>query len=157
MQKLSKMYMPIYTTQQAFVKLASFCAYQERCHAEVREKLATFQLSADEIEEVIAKLIEENFLNEQRFAVAFAGGKFRVKQWGKLKIRYELKQKGISETCIRKALTEIADEDYYATLETLATKKAENETNRQKIYQFLLGKGYESGLINEVLEGLKND
>ncbi len=145
----------IYTIQQAYVKLASFCAYQERCHAEVREKLQTFELTADEREEVIAKLIEENFLNEQRFAIAFAGGKFRVKQWGKLKIRYELQQKEVPETCIRKALAEINDELYYETLMQLASKKAETETNSQKIYQFLLSKGYESQLIGEVLQEMK--
>ena len=74
-----------YTVKQAFLKMASFCAYQERCHQEVREKLQTFQLTTDELEEVIVLLIQDNFLNEQRFAIAFAGGKFRVKDWGKLK------------------------------------------------------------------------
>jgi regulatory protein len=145
----------IYTTQQAFVKLASFCAYQERCHAEVREKLQTFQLTADEVEEVIMRLIEENFLNEQRFAIAFAGGKFRTKHWGKIKIAYELRMRGISENCIKKALADISFDTYYKTLNDLAEKKLQESRNNQQTYQFLTAKGYESNLVQEVLQALQ--
>jgi regulatory protein len=150
--------MQVYTIQQAFVKLASFCAYQERCHQEVREKLRSFQLTNDEIEEVISLLIDEKFLNEQRFAIAFAGGKFRVKQWGKIKIRHELQQRNISANCIKKALESIDSEDYYQTLYEIAQKKADQLTksiaDRQKLYNFLASKGYESNLIQEVIKEL---
>lgn len=151
-----------YTVRQAFVKMASFCAYQERCHQEVREKLQTFQLTTDEQDEVISLLITENFLNEQRFAIAFSGGKFRVKGWGKTKIRYELQQRKISAICIQKALNEIDGEDYYKKLQELATGKIEelkitklNAKDKSKVYQFLLSKGYESDLIGEVLRELE--
>jgi regulatory protein len=148
--------MQAYTTQQAFLKIASFCAYQERCHQEVREKLHTFALTAEEIEEVISRLIEENFLNEQRFAIAYAGGKFRVKDWGKIKIRYELQQRNISTYCIQKALESIDTEEYYEKLTLLAQKKIAQEQlrtlqDKQKLYTYLSSKGYESNLIQEVL------
>lgn len=153
-----------YTVRQAFVKMASFCAYQERCHQEVREKLQTFQLSTDEQDEVMSLLITENFLNEQRFAIAFAGGKFRVKGWGKTKIRYELQQRKISISCIQKALNEIDADDYYNKLQELATEKIEelkikvtkmSAKDKSKVYQYLLSKGYESDLISEVLRELE--
>ncbi len=148
--------MQVYTIQQAFVKLASFCAYQERCHQEVREKLQTFQLNHEEIEEVISLLIDEKFLNEQRFSIAFAGGKFRTKQWGKIKIRYELQQRNISANCIQKALESIDEEEYYQTLSEIAQKKAaqlgKTMNDQQKLYNFLASKGYESNLIQEIIK-----
>lgn len=148
--------MQAYTVKQAFTKIASFCAYQERCHQEVREKLQTFQLTEDEMEEVIVLLINDNYLNEQRFAIAFAGGKFRVKSWGKIKIRYELQQRNISSYCIQKALESIDNEEYYEKLVDIATKKAQQEqlrsiADKQKLYNFLASKGYESSLIQEVI------
>ena len=101
-----------FTPQQALPKIKQFCAYQERCHSEIKEKLYGYGLSLNDAEEIISKLVEENFLNEERFAIHFAGGKFRIKQWGRIKIKYELKKKNVSDYCIKKALAAINMSDY---------------------------------------------
>ncbi len=148
---------------QALQKAKHFCAFQERCHSEVKEKLYSFDLKKNDVEEIISRLIEENFLNEERFAIQYAGGKFRVKQWGRVKIKYQLKQKQVSEYCIRKALTIIDDEQYLKTLGDLADSKLntlKNEKNtfvkRKKLGDYLRVKGYEADLIyvvvNEVIK-----
>ena len=111
------------TPEQALQKLKHYCAYQERCHSEVKEKLYTLGIWKKEHDAIIATLIEEGYLNEERFAIAFAGGKFRVKQWGKVKIKYELKQKQVSDYSIKKALKEIKDEEYMSVLKKLAEEK----------------------------------
>ncbi len=152
------MYSQKFTPQQAVPKIKQFCAYQERCHSEIKEKLYGFGLTTIEAEEIISKLIEENFLNEERFAIQFAGGKFRIKQWGRVKIKYELKIKNVSDYCIKKALFAINDSDYLATLSKLADAKfssLKNEKNRfakkKKLQTHLRLKGYEGDLIQEVL------
>ena len=152
------MYSQKFTPQQAVPKIKQFCAYQERCHSEIKEKLYGFGLTTNESEEIITKLIEENYLNEERFAIQFAGGKFRIKQWGRIKIKYELKKKNVSEYCIKKALFAINDSDYLATLSKLADAKfssLKNEKNRfakkKKLQTHLRLKGYEGDLIQEVL------
>ena len=127
------MYSQKFTPQQAVPKIKQFCAYQERCHSEIKEKLYGFGLTTNESEEIITKLIEENYLNEERFAIQFAGGKFRIKQWGRIKIKYELKKKNVSEYCIKKALFALNDTDYIATLSKLADTKfrlLKNEKNQ---------------------------
>jgi regulatory protein len=108
------------TKEQALQKLKHYCAYQERCHSEVKEKLYSLGVWKKDHDEIIASLIEENYLNEVRFAIAYAGGKLRVKQWGRVKIRYELKQKQVSDYCINKALKQIHEEAYMAVLIQLA-------------------------------------
>jgi regulatory protein len=144
------------TKEQALEKIKYYCAYQERCHSEVKEKLYSYGLWKTEVEELISTLIENNYLNEERFAVQFAGGKFRIKQWGRKKIQHELQQKGVASYCIKLALKGIDDEDYMETLKKLATAKwktlgGENKLARQsKTYNYLLQKGYESALINRV-------
>ena len=145
-------------------KLRQYCAYQERCHAEVKEKLYSFGLRRNEVDESIAQLIEENYLNEERFAIHFAGGKFRMKQWGRVKIKYALKQKQISEYCIRKAMKEIDEDDYVATLEKLSAEKwktLRSEKNKfikmRKTRDFLLQKGYETDLVYEALKACSAD
>jgi regulatory protein len=152
------MYSQKFTPQQAVPKIKQFCAYQERCHSEIKEKLYGFGLTTIEAEEIISKLIEENFLNEERFAIQFAGGKFRIKQWGRIKIKYELKKKYVSEYCIKKALFAINDSDYLAALSKLADAKCsslKNEKNlftkKKKLQDHLRLKGYEGDLIQEVL------
>ena len=147
-----------FTPQQSLPKIKQYCAYQERCHYEVKEKLYSFGLNKDEVEEAISKLIEDNYLNEERFAIHFAGGKFRIKQWGKIKIKYELKQKQVSEYCIKKALNEIDAEDYFNTLQKLAETKLQSlkgEKNvfikRKKLQDHLRMKGYEGDLINDFI------
>lgn len=141
-------------------KACSYCIYQERTQAEVREKLKSWGLSRERSEEIIAWLITENFLNESRYARQFAGGKFRVKKWGRRKIIYELKARGISANCIRDALNEISEEDYLQALRALAEKKEADlhpEKDpfviRKKITAYLLMKGYEPELISDVLNG----
>ena len=141
----------------AQLKLANFCAYQERSQQEVREKLLKMGVSADDTEDVIAFLIAENFLNEERFAIAYAGGKFRVKHWGKLKIKNALRLKGTSEPCIRKALKIIDHESYVnmIRLEIKRKSKEITETNAikkmNKLATYLIGKGFESDLIWDIL------
>ncbi|AWO01240.1 RecX family transcriptional regulator [Chitinophaga alhagiae] len=140
------------------LKLRHYCAYQERCHSEVREKCYGLGLRGEDIEEAIAHLVEENFLNEERFARAYAGGKFRMQQWGRKKISMVLKQKQISPYCIKKGLEEIDEEDYRSTLQALAEKKyhqlrGEQLLKRQyKTMQFLLQRGFEQELARETIE-----
>ena len=132
--------------EQALQKLRHYCSYQERCHAEVKEKLYSFGLFKQVVEECISQLIDENYLNEERFAIQFAGGKFRMKQWGRQKIKQALKLKRVSEYCIRKALNEIDEEQYLKTLRKLASQKCEslrapgitNYVKSQKTTMYLL-------------------
>lgn len=146
------------TKEQALQKAKYFCSYQERNHKEVKEKLYGFGLYKKEVEEILANLIEENYLNEERFAIQFAGGKFRIKQWGKVKIKYELKQKQVSDYCIKKALASIDEDDYLKTInklysEKLKTLKSEKNIfiKKRKLQDHLLQKGFEMNLISELL------
>jgi regulatory protein len=143
--------------EQALQKARQYCAYQERCHTEVKEKLFGFGLYTNEVNECMAALIEENYLNEERFALAFAGGKFRINHWGKIKIRYALKQKQVSDYCIKKALMSIDEKDYLETLGKLYHEKLlalKDETvpfvQKRKIMESLLRKGFEINLVNEL-------
>jgi regulatory protein len=97
----------------ALLKLQAYCAYQDRCHSEVRSKLLDLGIYGDDLEDIIVALIEDNFLNEERYARSYARGKFRIKQWGRLRIRRELKFRKISDYCIRKAMEEIDENDYH--------------------------------------------
>lgn len=149
------------TKEQALQKLKHYCGYQERCHSEVKEKLYALGVWKKDQEEIISTLIEENYLNEERFAIQFAGGHFRMKQWGRVKIKYELKQKQVSEYCIKKALKEIDEAAYAKTLQKLATQKwallkgeKNSFTKKRKLQDYLLQKGYELGLVGEMLQGL---
>lgn len=148
--------------EQALQKARHYCGYQERCHSEVKEKLYSFGLYKQQVEECLSQLIEENYLNEERFAQQFAGGKFRMKQWGKVKITYELKQKQVSAYCIKKGLKEIDEDDYANTLNKLATEKWESlkgETNifikLRKAQDYLLQKGYEHDLVKQALNAVR--
>jgi regulatory protein len=146
--------------EQALQKARHYCGYQERCHQEVKEKLYSFGLRRQDADAAIATLIEEDYLNEQRFAVQFAGGHFRLKQWGKVKIRYELKQRQVSDYCIKKALTAIGEDDYLKTLNRLAATKwdvLKEETafvRRGKLQEYLMRKGYEQDRIAAVIKDL---
>lgn len=150
------------TKEQALQKLKQYCAYQERCHAEVVQKLWELGIRRNEHDEILSSLIEEDYLNEERFAKAFAGGRFRMKNWGRKKIIYALKENKISEYNINKALKEIDEAHYLATLEMLAQKKYAALYNEQylvrkkKTLDYLLQKGFESSLINEVLNRITN-
>ncbi len=145
--------------EEALQKLRHYCGYQERCHKEVKEKLYGYGLNKADVEEAISVLIEENYLNEERYAIAFAGGYFRTKQWGRVKIGYELKNKGVSQYCITKAMKEIGEEDYIKTIRELIEKKRESisdedhnsYTRNQKIMNYLLQRGFESQLVQREL------
>ena len=145
--------------EKATQKAKQFCAYQERNHDEVRQKLYTFGLYQDQVNAVLSQLIDENYLNEERYAIAFAGGRFRIKDWGRIKIKYELKKHQVSEYCIKQALLNISEEEYQQKLEKLATiklKSLKGEKNefikKKKLQSYLMQKGYESYLINERLQ-----
>ncbi len=151
------------TKEQALQKAKHYCGYQERSHIEVKEKLYSFGLYKQQVEELLSQLIEENYLNEERFAIQFAGGRFRMKQWGRVKIKYELKQKRVSEYCIKKALKEIDEEDYLRTLQTLTAKKwatikgegVNHYVKLSKTTDYLLQKGYEADLIKHAIATIR--
>jgi regulatory protein len=146
------------TREQALQKLKHYCAYQERCHSEVKEKLYSLGVWKKDHDEIIATLIEENYLNEERFAIAFAGGKWRIKQWGRIKIKYELKQKQVSEYSIKKALKQIDEGEYLKVLNKLAKEKYAALKNEQylirkkKTMDYLMTKGFESELVKRATE-----
>lgn len=143
--------------KEALQKAAMFCAYQERTQQEVRDRLKGWSVFGDDAEEVIAELIQQNYLNEERFAKAFAGGKFRIKGWGKRKIQQHLKQRGISGYNLDTAMKEIAPSDYRDTLTSLLDKKRQSLRGdnplvvKQKLVRYALSKGYEFDLIFSVL------
>ena len=109
--------------EQAIQRIRHYCAYQERAQQEVRDKLYELGMTMDEVEEIMSDLIAENFLNEERFATQFAGGHFRIKGWGKVKIQHALQQKRVSSYNIKIGLKAIDEDDYMKTLQGLATKK----------------------------------
>lgn len=153
----------VYTVKQAVEKAMKFCAYQERCQMEVRNKLRDFQITSDEREEVIMELIQQNFLNEERYAKALARGKFRMKKWGKKKIELALKQKDISPACIAIGLEEISDEEYASTIHQLV-EKTWNKNRGVQSYQrvsktakYVIGRGFESHLVWDELKQVTND
>jgi regulatory protein len=140
-------------------KILRYCHYQERCHLEVRTKLFSLGVRKNDLEIIIAQLIEEGSLNEERFAKAFARGKFRLKKWGRAKISSELKRRQVSQFCISKAMKEIDEGAYRDALKKLYNAKwmsLKDEKNKfiklRKTRDHLLQKGYESKLINEVLK-----
>lgn len=151
----------IFTKEQALQKIRHYAAYQERCHYEIKEKLYSFALRKTDVEEIVSILIAENYLNEERFAVQYATGKFRIKQWGRNKIKYELQLKKISPYCIKKAMTAINETDYLDTLKKLAEKKWKNLKAEQyvvrhaKTQTYLLNKGYDFQLVKAVIADLK--
>lgn len=147
--------------ERALQKARHYCGYQERCHSEVKEKLYSLGLRGVQVEEALATLVDENYLNEERFAIQFAGGRFRMKQWGRVRIRYELRQKKVSEYCIGKALEAIDEEEYERTLNRLSEDRWEalrDETDpmvrRRKWQTWLLQKGYEADRVGR-LSGLE--
>jgi len=149
---------PIYDKKAAHAKAESYCAYQERSQQEVRDKLYDWGLHHNEVEEVITELILTNFLNEERFAMAYVSGKFNIKRWGKIKIKQGLKLKRVPEKMIIKALNTIDYDDYLAAILAAAEKKAPFITEKDpykkkyKLVSYLMGKGFESNLISEVLK-----
>jgi len=149
-----------YTPLQATEKIRHYCAYQERSHQETRNKLYEYGLYTSEVDEILTELINDGFLNEERFAKAFAGGKFRIKKWGKIKIVRELESRGISKNCLKIALREISDDDDQITLREILKKKIDQATDdnsviiRDKAAKYGMQKGFEPELIWKELKEL---
>ena len=150
------------TIKSSLEKAAKFCAYQERCQEDVRKKLIALKLDQDDIEEIISILIQEDFINEERFAKAFVRGKFNYKKWGRIKITQELKKRKISKYCIAKGLDEINDEKYQSVLTEILNKKLKQFPSLKeyqknyKAVQFALSKGFESTVAWSIINSKKN-
>ena len=150
-----------FTIKQAIQKLEHYCAYQDRCHEGVSQKLRSMKMDQDEIDQIIVQLIADNFLNEERFACSYARGKHRIKHWGKIRIVNELKFRKISQYNINLALKEITTEEYEATFHNLAEQNWESirESNplkkRKKFCDYVLRKGFESNLVYEKVKELE--
>lgn len=151
-----------YTVEEALQKAMQFCAYRERSQKEVEDKLDQLRMIPEAKEKIIITLMQEKFLNEERFARSFVRGKFRIKKWGRVKITQELKKREISAPIIRLGLSEIQEAEYRTTLYEIAEKKHEKITEsnsfkkKKKLADHLLRKGYESGLVFECVNELIN-
>ncbi|MCK5400633.1 MAG: RecX family transcriptional regulator [Flavobacteriaceae bacterium] len=149
-----------YTVDEALLKLQNYCAYQERCHQEVRQKLKGMHMIPDAIDKIIVHLLEHNFLNEERFAKTFVSGKFRVKKWGKYRLTLELKKKDISKHNIYLAISQITSTEYIEVFNDLAEKKAisikesDKWRKKKKLIDYLLYRGWESHLVYEKVNEL---
>lgn len=138
---------------EALQKILSYCAYQERTHREVKNKLFGYGLYGSEVDEITAHLITAGFLNEERFAKTYAGGKFRLKRWGRNKIIHSLEAKGLTRNCIQAAMREIDETEYQISLQKLLDKKVpqyEGESSyvkRNKLAAYAIQKGFESDLV----------
>jgi regulatory protein len=144
--------------KEAKIKIYAYCAYQERTQKEARNKLYEYGSKTDEIEEIISDLISENFINEERFSITYTGGKFRIKKWGKIKIKEGLKLKGVSDYCLKVALASIDQEEYLHTLQHLLEKKEalEKEKNtfkkNEKLARYAISRGYEPEIVWSILK-----
>ncbi len=147
-----------FTLPELKEKIFRYCAYQERCHTEVRRKLFELGARSSEVEELITELITQGFLNEERFAKAFAGGKFRIKKWGRIRITRELEQRGLTSYCVKSGLAEIPETDYHQTLREILEKKAAQSSEENpyvrndKLASFAIQKGYEPELVWQILK-----
>lgn len=150
------------TPHAALLSLQGYCAYQDRCHEEVRSRLKELGVWGDDAEQIIVDLIEEDFLNEERFATSFARGKFRMKSWGKTRIILELKKRKISEYCIKQGLLEIDDDEYIQTICKLKAKYAAMHPElppfelKVKTTHYIYSKGFEMDVLLETLKKLEN-
>ena len=148
-----------YSFLKAKEKIEAYCAYQDRCHYEVSDKLKKMGVDNEDVDALLAYLIEHQFLDEQRFADSFVSGKVNLKKWGRTKIKYHLYQKRIPKVCIEQALSKIDDTVYLDNLKTLADlkfkeKKGTTYERKMKTLRFLYQRGYESDEINTILENL---
>lgn len=151
-----------YTVKEATAKLMAYCAYQERCHQEVEEKLIALRMIPEARAQIINTLLQEDFLNEERFARTFVRGKFRIKKWGRLRIKRELKKRNLSAYNIKYGMTEINEEEYQQNLDDLFQKRLNSITEKnfykrkKKVADYLLYRGYESNLVYEKLQEIDN-
>jgi len=149
-----------YTPEIAFQKIAKWCAYQERSQQEARDKLYDYGFYSKDVELLISRLITDNFLNEERFAIAFAGGKFRQLGWGRIKIKAAMKQKKVSEYCMKKGLCSIAEGDYQKKLLKVIEKRQKEEKEKNKVKrnyklaQYAMSRGYEPDLVWDCLKAI---
>jgi regulatory protein len=150
----------IFSREQSKVKAENYCAYQERSQYEVRNKLYEWGLHQKDVEEIISELIDQNFLNEERFSIAYTLGKFRIKGWGRMKIKQGLKLKQVPDKMIQKALKSIDEDDYLLSLRQILDKKSnlikENDSFKRHylLSRYAASKGYESELIADQIADL---
>ena len=144
-----------YSIDEALLKLQKYCSYQERCHQEVQQKLKGMHMIPEAVDHIIVELIQNNFLNEERFAKTFVRGKFRIKKWGKHRLTLELKKRNVSKNNINQALSEIDEQEYIEVFHALAEKRCNSlfETNKlkkkKKLIDYLFYRGWESHLVYE--------
>ncbi len=144
-----------------YEKLRRYCNYQDRCHQEVRTKILALKIYGDDLEEIIAELIREDYLNEERYARSYTRGKFRMKKWGRNKILYQLKAKRVSDYCIKKGLEEINEEEYQDTLQKLMDKQLEKHASKgsliakDKTIKYAISRGYETNLVFSTIRKLE--
>ena len=149
-----------YTVDEALKKLQNYCSYQERCHQEVQQKLKDMQMIPEVIDHIILQLIQDNFLNEERFAKTFVRGKFKIKKWGRHRLTLELKKKNVSKNNINQALKEIDEQEYIDTFNSLAEKRLKSITEsnnlkkKKKLADYLLYRGWESHLVYDKVNKL---
>ena len=149
-----------YTLEQALSRLQRYCTYQNRCHIEVERKLTEMRMIPQAKEQIIMSLIEDDYLNEERFALAFVKGKFRIKKWGRIRLKAELKKRKISKYLIKSALEQISEKDYLFTFEELANRKANSIKadsillKKKKLADYLIYRGWESSLVNNKVNQL---
>ncbi|MGB3590619.1 MAG: regulatory protein RecX [Nonlabens sp.] len=150
-----------YTLEEAKRAAERYCAYQERCHKDVQEKLRSMGMIPLAIDEILGHLIQHKFLDESRFARLYAGGKFRIKKWGRNRIKLELKQRGLNERLIKLGLKEIPDQDYLKVFDELAHKRnnqlateTDKYKRRKKLADYLIYRGWESHLVFEKTQEL---
>ena len=154
--------MKTYTVAEALDKLRNYCAYQERCHKDVKDKLCTMGMIAQAIDQIVGTLVSEDYLNESRFAQQFASGKFSIKHWGKMRIKRELKMRGVSEYDINKAIKTITADAYLEKLYALSDKRWQQldgygkQVKRQKLFQYLAYRGWETELIYQQINRLSS-
>ena len=149
-----------YTRHNALIKIKSYCAYQERAHSEVKTKLYSWGFHSDVVNDILAELITNNFLNEERFANAVTAGRFKYKNWGKKKIEQTIKLKGLTNNLIKLSLSKIDEKQYKESLINVIQKKSAlvKDTNpqikKQKLIRFALSKGFETDLVLSVIQEL---
>jgi regulatory protein len=149
-----------YTVDEALSRLQSYCAYQERCHKEVHQKLKSMNMIPLAIDEIIVKLIKQNYLNESRFAKTYVHGKLRIKKWGRHRLKRELKQRDVSSNIIRLTINDIDEQEYLSIFNALAEKKVASLTDtnlfkrKKKLTDYLLYRGWESALVYDKVNTL---
>ncbi|MBK1897736.1 regulatory protein RecX [Chryseobacterium paridis] len=147
-----------YTFIEIKQKLVNYCVYQDRCHAEVEQKMREFTLIPEAKEEILLYLLQENYLNEERFVRSYIRGKFYIKHWGRNKIRINLKQKQISEKLINACFDEIDEDDYFKTISKIFEDYYSKQSGlkeyqkKSKAIKYLMGKGFEYEIILQIME-----